>query len=187
MIDSSYFVDVFETVVDDVRADYNPIATAYNSPDKEPYYIYGHQLEITNRLTKKNDGSEKFEKYPLIALFQDFTEDHGNPDPRIDYTIPFTVIIVASTENTYISKERYDNVFKTTLYPLYRLLLQKIDRSPYIITDSEERIKHLKTDRLFWGTAGTYGNQALIFNDNLDAIEINFSGLDIIKTYTQCQ
>ena len=146
-----------------------------------PYYIYGHPLEIANRLLGKDKGKEKkWRKYPLIALFQDFTEDHSD-NFIIDYTLPFSIIIAYNTKKTYISEERYTNTFKPILYPLYEDLLTYMTKSPALYENRKDRIEHNKIDRLFWGANGVYGNEGLIFNDNLDAIEVNFDGAEVIK------
>lgn len=153
-----------------------------------PYYIYGHPLEIANRLVGKDEGlPSKHQKYPLIALFQDFTESHGD-ELTIDYSLPFTLIIAYNTINTYTSEERYTNTFKPILYPLYRDLLKYMAKSPVLFENDKDKIDHNKIDRLFWGANGVYGNEGLIFNDNIDAIEVQFDSVEVIKDILEeCQ
>lgn len=153
-----------------------------------PYYIYGHPREIAMRLSNKKGAVDKFRKFPLIALFQDFQESHGSENYNIDYALPFTIVIVYKTDKTYVSETRYTNVFKPILYPIYENLLKKIDDSPYILTESLETIDHTKTDRLYWGVEGVYSSEGLIFNENLDAIQVDFEGLNVIRnTEVECQ
>jgi hypothetical protein len=181
MADSKYFVDVFGDIVSAVRAEYD------EANNLEPYYMYGHPREIANRLSLKDKSQvQKFQKYPLIVLLQDFQESHGDTNYNYDYTLPITALIVTKTRPTYTSEERYENTFKPILYPIYELLIEKINISEDIITQSIETIEYTKTDRLFWGAASTYSNEGLIFNDNLDAIELNFTGLQISRDNT-CQ
>jgi len=40
-------------------------------------------------------------------------------------------------------------------------------------------VPHDKIDRLFWGRSGLYGNEGNIFNDHLDAIEIQNLSLSL--------
>lgn len=151
-----------------------------------PYYIYGHPLEVANRLSiKGKNPKDKFKKYPLIVLYQDFVEDHGD-NTIFEYTVSPFVVIVNSTDKTYISEQRYENIFKPILYPLYYNLIDKISKSPDIYENIKKKIEHNKTDRLFWGAASNYGNTGLIFNDNLDAIELEFDSLNINKVINTC-
>jgi hypothetical protein len=178
---SKYIVDVFDDIVAAVRAEYD------TTNNLEPYYIYGHPREIANRLALKDqDSVDKFRKFPLIVLIVDVEESHGNDDTRIDYTTSPTLLIVTNTQPTYTSEERYDNTFKPTLYPIYELLVSKMNESPSLHTQSTDDIIYTKIDRLFWGSATVNGNEGLIFNDFLDAIELNFSDLNIIKD-NECQ
>lgn len=182
MADRKYFVDVFGEIVTAVRAAYDL------TNGLEPYYIYGHPREIANRLSLKNkSGTLKYQKYPLVALLQDFQESHGDTLVT-DYSLSFTVIIVVSTNKNYTSEERYTNTFKPILYPIYELLIKEIDLSEYLLTVDEGLVEHTKTDRLFWGAEGIYSNDGLIFNDNLDAIEINFTNIQVSKdVFKECQ
>ena len=145
----------------------------------EPYYLYGHPVEITHRLALK-DGhqTEKFQKYPLVFLLTDFEESHGESLIQ-EYVVSPTILIIHKTDKNYIAPERYENVFKPVLYPYYESLKFYIHKSPGLITIDGDLVQHTKTDRLYWGAGGTYGNEGLIFNNHLDAIEINLSDLII--------
>lgn len=163
-------------VVARVRADYD----AENG--LEPYYIYGHPIEIAQRLSIKDQSDiNRYRKYPLIALITDFTETHGNTIDY-DYTAPFKLLIVGSTKPEYTSEERYEATFKPVLYPIYSLLIEKLFESPYTAIVDPDLIEHQKIDRLFWGRNTENGNVGLVFNDFLDAIELNFEPIKILKT-----
>lgn len=180
MTNNQYLVDVFDEIVSDVREDYD---TQLN---ERPYYLYGHPLDINNVLTQKSNNAEfKYKKYPLIALVQDFTETHGS-FPYF-YTASPKILIVHSTQQAYNSEQRYENVFKTILYPIYNKLIQNLLDSRLIDNSIIEQLPHKKTDRLYWGKAGIQGNERKIFNDFLDAIEIDFTDLKIIRQITTCQ
>ena len=164
----TYWVDVFEDIVDAVRADTDNPCTDTD----EPFYMHGHPLEVINLLAKKDRSkTHKFNKYPLIALFQDFAETIGE-DPKIQSTATLNIIIATQTSPDYTAAQRYDNTFKTILYPLYELLLKHIQQSGWFHNVSQGIYEHTKYDRLFWGRQGLQGNDGLIFMDHIDAIEI---------------
>lgn len=181
ILNTDYLVDIFYDVVEYVR-------TNYDASDVDaPYYDHGHPLDINNKLTQKSKaGSFKYKKYPLIALIQDFTESHGG-SYAYNYTTSPKILIVDYTKQTYNSQQRYENVFKPVLYPLYNLLLDGILDSLYIDITSIENLVHTKTDRLYWGKVGIQGNDGKIFNDFLDAIEIDFADLPIIRQTNTCE
>lgn len=148
---------------------------------KAPYYMHGHPLEIVNRLNKKNKNIYNYQKYPLIALFQDFEETMD--DELVNYaTINPRIIIANLTDPNIDASDRYDRNFRDILYPLYYSFLSNINyRNGFYITNSKA-IPHTKIDRLYWGTAAAQGNESNLHDDFIDAIEINFNNLRIIET-----
>ncbi|MCK4824574.1 hypothetical protein KA005_52970 [bacterium] len=163
---SIYWVDIIKAIVDDVRAD------AGLSNDA-PYYMFGHPLEIINTLSMKDKSDNfKYKKYPLIALFQDFTESYGD-NAFIKSEVSLNIAIITNSSQNYIASERYDNNFRVTLQPLYELLIEKLVSSKQFLEIDIGLVPHDKTDRLFWGAQGLYGNEGNIFNDYIDAIEID--------------
>jgi hypothetical protein len=48
--------------------------------------------------------------------------------------------------------------------------------------DRLDLFEHQKYDRLYWGKQGLYGNSGNIFNDFIDAIEINELKFEILNT-----
>ncbi|MCK5607627.1 hypothetical protein KAR91_37430 [Candidatus Pacearchaeota archaeon] len=180
---SAYWVDIIEDVVSEVRADTDKPATLTS---EQPYYMHGHPLEVINTLSLKDkNDTYKFKKYPLIALFQDFTEVMGE-DQKIQSSTSLNIVICMETSQDYSSAQRYDNSFRTILYPLYDLLIEKIIASGYFLNASESLTSHNKIDRLFWGKTGLYGNEGNIFNDHIDAIEIENLDLDLRVTQKTC-
>lgn len=181
MIDSRYIVDVIGDVVANVRIDIHNKYPNLTDEGRVPYYMYGHPREISRILDLKDKNAiKKFRKFPLIALFTDITESHGNLT-NYGYTAPLNLLIVTDTVNTYTSEERYENSFKPKLYPIYDLFMNNLASSQYM-AERKDQIQHTKTDRLYWGSAGIYGNEGLIFNDYLDAIEINIDSVKIVKS-----
>lgn len=134
---------------------------------KAPYYFYGHISEIVDKLSElTNGGILAYQKYPLIALFNDFEERkfEGGKSASLN------LIIANLTIPTYVAKDRYDNNFKPVLYPLLYNFEKALLKSKSVETINFE---YTKIDRLFWGKEGLYKNEGNIFNDFIDAIEIN--------------
>lgn len=136
-----------------------------------PFYDYGHRKEIANRLTAKDseDAPFKYQKYPLVALRLDTEESYVKNMIRFSLNIA----LIASTEPNYSADERYDKVFRPVLYPMYEQFMECLCNSGLFTWPGGQTLpEHTKIDRLYWGTAGGEGNEANIFNDHLDAIEI---------------
>lgn len=136
----------------------------------EPHYMYGHKREINQRLLAKDVHRElKWKKYPLIALVLDFPEEIANGIQN--YTL--NIGILHMTEKNFNAEERYQNVFKPVLYPLYDLFLKSLRESGLFMWPGDIEIPpHTKLDRPYWGTTTPNGNDRNIFSDPLDAIEI---------------
>lgn len=145
------------------------------------HYDHGHILEIINTVTQKDASQKyKFDKYPLVALLQDFPErTTSNSAEYVEATL--NVLIVKSTMQEYKARKRYEFNFNPFLYPIYRELLWQISKSGFILNYAPNRISHTKIDRVFWGAQGRYGNTASIGNDFLDAIEIQNLNLKFIR------
>ena len=155
------FVDIFEDIVTNVRLKYDDDAV-------EPYYMYGHPLEIFNILSEKSKSETyKYSKYPLIALFQDFEEKNDKSSRVVE---KITIAIMTETDPNFIAPSRYDSTFKPVLQPIYELLKTEIENNKFVTND--DMYSHTKIDRLYWGKEDTFGNSAGIGNDKLDAIVI---------------
>ena len=141
-------VEIFEEIVALVRAEYDPIDL------EEPYYMYGHPLEIVNILSLKTESDTlKSNRFPVIALFQDFKE-RVKPDHR---ELPaLNLAIITDTDSTFLAAERYSTTFNPILYPLWVLLIKYMEASIYI--DGSD-FEYDKIDRLYWGKKGLYGKK----------------------------
>lgn len=142
------------------------------------YYNYGHPLEIVNDLSEKaQNGTLREARFPLIALFLDVPE--SIPLFGSGHTLdPFTVVLMQDTKPTYTAHERSINVFPN-LNTLYDSLITAMQESSLIQWNGE----HQKILRYYWGKSGLYGNTGNIFNDYIDAIEIELTG---VKLLTNC-
>lgn len=143
-----------------------------------PFYMYGHRLEINNRLKEKDaDMVFKYKKYPLIALRMDIPE--GVRNGKFDYSL--NIAILTFTEQQWNAEERMAQTFKPKLYLLYARFMEELRKSGLFQwkTEMGEYPPHVKIDRPFWGQGYSYGkppsnegNKAFLFDDPLDAIEI---------------
>jgi hypothetical protein len=171
MIASKYIVDIIGSVVSSMR-----VGTA-----ETPYYLYGVGSEIRETLTEwTNHKTKKFSKFPLIILIQDFSEDKGQ-NQAVNSKVSLNIILCKDTLPSYRSADRYTNVFKPVLYPLYDLFLAKLTESGYFLDDSPGLIAHKKTDHVFWGRNGLYDKAGNVFSDYIDAIEIENMELEILN------
>lgn len=164
-----YIVDLFETIVANT-------ATGLNT---DVFYQYGNPLEIVENLQRiSNATGFQDKKYPLIALFQDFDEGKGK---RLDVCseVNLHIIIATLTDQTLLAKDRYIASFKPILYPVYDEFLIQIKKSGFFIVSDERLIPHTKTDRLYWGRNGLFGQNNNLFNDYIDCIEITNLNLKI--------
>lgn len=139
-----------------------------------PFYLYGHRQEIANRLLAKDkDRSTKDKKYPAIFLKLDTEEEIKNGFQFYNLNL----VIVQFTKANYNAEERYANVLKPVLYPLYEMFLKKLGDSGLFVweapPDGDAKFPpHTKIDRPYYGTPSEETNVKRIFNDPLDAVEI---------------
>lgn len=177
-----YLSDMMGNVVTAVdQALYQPGPTPPAFP--HVYYMHGHPAEIVARLQQKlKIDSEKLKRFPLIMLLHDFEILRNSPTQY--GTAAVNVIIAALTQPELNSEERYTKTFKPILYPIYNQLLHQLGRSTYF-NNAQAMVKHTQIDRLYWGRTGLYGNQANMFNDYLDAIELR--GLELTIKNQHCK
>ena len=167
-----YVVDLMETVVNAVSAKLTTQLKLEDAAITGVHYQYGHPKEIINTLTKLGSApTGKFNKYPLVALFQDFPETKG--EIGFDSEVSLHMIICKGTSPEYKAKQRMEKNFKPFLYPIYLELLNQLSLSGSFLVKSPGTISHTKIDRMYWGADGLYvdglANQA---NDYLDCIEL---------------
>jgi hypothetical protein len=177
-------------VVDLIGDIVTKVAAKWDRPEGQPalapFYMYGHPVEIVNELQKKSKHpTGKINKFPLIALFQDFEERRGENQAN-EGEVSLNLIIATYTKAEYLSSQRYQVNFKPILIPIYELLLDEIVKSMYFNDISFGLIPHTKTDRVYWGKQGLYGSEGNIFNDRIDAIEITDLNLKIKNHIYKC-
>ena len=114
---------------------------------------------------------------PFIMLLLDIQEIVGKS--LID--VSCDIIIGAVTNRSYSTDERYLNNFTPVLYPIYEAVMERLTNGSKTILQSSY-IEHEKWDRVLWGKQGLYGVDANIFDDYIDAIEVNKINLKIKKS-----
>ena len=133
--------------------------------EMEVNFYHGHPLEIINLLQAgTRDEQEKGSLYPAICLFQDFPETHQADTLSREATL--NIVLITDTDPTFEAPQRYENTFKPILIPLYEEFRKQLERSFQIKGD------YKYTEHLYWGKSGLYGNVNNIFNDFVDAIEL---------------
>ncbi len=134
---------------------------------KAPYYEFGHPLEIVNTLSKKDRAEVySYQKYPLIALFQDFPEEVT----AVGVEVSLSLLIINITKPGYVASDRYTYNFEPVLYPI----VQQLERALQLAKNVEVLSPDFgKKDLVYLGKEGTYTSEGNTFNDHLDAIEIS--------------
>lgn len=158
------FVHVFGKIVAEVQSAYDLVDGI------RPFYEYGHPLQIFNTLVEKTQSGEwKYKKYPLIALYQTFSETRRRRG--VTYVIPeITVMLMTDTKDTFRSNNRYDNTYLPILHPIRDLLIDRMNYSRLINFDSE----YTSEDLIHWGTENYYAVTQNEGHGYLDALELKF-------------
>lgn len=165
-----YIVDIIGDIVDKVNAIVTPKIQATYPKTVKVNYIYDTPKRIIETLVQMSKAESTAPKrYPLVALFQPFTEKHGSVI-GLSNTATIRIIIGHFSNDTDKSINRYEKVFKPVLYPVYLELLNQIDREPRIQSYGVSTLAHTKIDWPYWG--GDDAQKANPFNDWLDIIEI---------------
>lgn len=147
-------------------------------------YQYGHTKELIQTLAQDDKSAQlKGLKYPLVYLVQDFPEKRGQTVGVYAKAV-LDIILIHQTLDTYKITDRYRNVFKPVLYPIYYALMQGIADCDVVNENSPDIIMHTKVDRSYWGRVGIGGNEANTLNDFVDAIEVG--NLSVTILYNNC-
>lgn len=169
MDETVYIVEEMEAIVAKVNIE----LTAANFATRPVYYMYGHPMEIANRLQElSNSPTEGHKKFPLIILFTDITIDkailgfYGSTSLRM--------LIANFTLPEYTSVQRTDINFKPILHPIKKELIRQIDRHGQFTYEDE--LTYKETDMYYYGSQI---NDKNIFNDRIDAIELRDIKLNI--------
>lgn len=185
MLQPVYLHDEFKPIVQAVSGKLLTQLKAFDSAITGVHYQYGHPLEIIKTLGQYDQGSTtKFDKYPLVAFFLDMPMQRGgNVGVYGEATVHIAIIRACKNPN-HTAEERDVNNFKPILTPIYLELMKQIGyRGDLFQLVSPFQIPHKVTYRYYWGKQGLFGNEANIFNDWVDCIEIENLRLKINENY----
>jgi hypothetical protein len=181
-----YIVDIFRDIVEKVSTNLTEQLQSADGNITGVHYLTGHYTEIKERLaSKSNSITQKLDRYPLVCLFQDFVERKGL---QSGYYCEATLqlMIVHHTRKEAYNEDRYNNVFRPILYPIYTELISQIASNVNFIVKSEDAILHDKIDRPHWGNPAAYGNNGYLLNDVLDGIELRNLKITVQSIKTGC-
>ena len=162
-------VDLFGDMMKRVELD---LSNKFNDVQK-PFYHYGHTQELINDLLAKSNSN--VDRFPLVYLLQDFDEDYNVEDHRVQYEANVVIYIINHTDANFKVTDRYEQVFKQTLYPIYQTLIQNLATYKHFGFPIA-RVPHTKTDLLYWGNGA-----ANFSNDAIDAIRITNLNIPVMK------
>jgi hypothetical protein len=183
MTDRKYFVDVMRDIISEVQAEYDPVQEDLTL--RKPYYEHDHPIKLAEKLNQKDEGSFVYHKYPLICLLEDFEQTFGE-SLQYFYSVPCTILILDYTKQEFDSEQRYTENYKPILQPLVDLLILKMCNSDHLRIVDIDLLQYQQINRTEWGAEGIYGNNGLIFDDNLDGIQLNFPKL-IVNYNNECE
>ena len=160
----SAFNDIIESVVTQVRAEYDP------TNGKRPFWFFGYFKELLLILAEKDQSNTyKFDKYPLIALLTGYKTIENDASDEVSN---ITILIIKETDINSRTKNRIVANYEPVLRPLKVLLKKYIKRSKNLTSDN---MYSWEVEEFpYWGDDPRGAN---VGNDALDAIVI--TGLEL--------
>lgn len=185
MIQPVYLHREFSVIVKAVSDKLTPTLKIVDPDITAVHYQFGHPLEIIKTIGEFDGGTTSiYDKYPLVAFFLDSTVDRGRQIGIYGEQSINIAIIRACKDPNQTAEERDEFNFIPVLTPIYMELMEQISlRGDLFKIQSVEQIEHKMTNRYYWGKKGLFGNEGNIFNDWVDAIEINNMKLTINLDY----
>lgn len=173
MIDEDvYIVDVVRQVVQKVSENLTVQLQSFRPIITGVHFLTGHHTEIKERLINLSKSpTGKFDRYPLVALFQDIKETYGDSGGYAFYA-PIQVMILYLTKPESYIEERIETVFKPILRPIQKEFEKQLYKHNNVVFEYEGKRRIEKTERPHWGAPAKYGNDGYILTDVLDGIEL---------------
>lgn len=172
MNNDGLIVNTFDSIVKATEKAVLPEIRCIDNTIKKLNYQHGHYTEIHQTLRELTNTPNIFnEVYPLIALLEDIryrTLNNGAKEAQ------FTIVICYTSTAERKSKDRYKAVIEPILMPIYKELINQTKISGLFLN---YEIPHDMITRPYLGNpsiqnGGTKKNNANLFSDILDAIEL---------------
>lgn len=169
-----FVVDEVETVVNLVNDSIlstikqNEVAALGSTNIERVNFEKGGYLELLETLAQKDqsNSTKKF-KYPLVYLQQPFKETRGQANI---YTETYLrILFIHQTEQGYKTTDRYRNVIKPVLSPIYLEFLRQAEIYSGIVGSYFE---HDYTELPFGGSISSGVKDGIMLNDFVDAIDV---------------
>jgi len=159
-------------IVDEMKAIVDAVNVAAPLGDTEIKYMYGHPLEIRNRLQIISESPERGAKFPLVVLLTDITITKNIPG--LYGTADLRLLVMNITQPEYFSEKRTEVNFKAVLHPIKNELIKQIELHKQFTFPTE--ISYSETDAYFYGSSINNKN---VFGDYIDCIEISNLSVNI--------
>lgn len=145
---------------------------------KKVYFLQGSLLEVTNVLQSYTNAVSplKNQKYPLVILVRDIKEKINEQKDGIGTSFKARILIVTLTNPDLRSEGRELRNFKPILLPIFAELIRQISKSKAFRMPTIKDMDITKWDCYFYGTRENNKN---IFNDYIDAIDIESITLNL--------
>lgn len=136
---------------------------------KKVYFKQGTVKEITAILTGYTTAPFKDQKYPLVILVRDIREKVNKQLFGLGSSFKCRVLIVTITSPNLRADDRETQNFKPILLPIFEELIRQVSKSKLFGMPRINDMEIIKWDCYFYGTRE---NDKNIFNDYIDAIDI---------------
>jgi hypothetical protein len=165
-VDFRIFPDIFKEV--------NDLVIEYIDPDNGlvPYFGFGTYLELLQMCQTKDNNQQT--KYPLIWLVWETSENQQKWIEPYMYNINVRLFICDLTKVDNTTEQRYDNVMRPILYPIFSALYEALGHHPNIQLGND--FLYPSNDHPFW-----LNNSGDTIFDPLSSIEVNLQNLLIQK------
>jgi hypothetical protein len=159
--------ELFEDVVRYVQIDCSAI---FDSIQK-PFFNCDTMLKFMSQMLEHD--AAQVDKFPIIYLRPDYIENYNTNDSKILYYANCEVYIIYHTDPGYYIADRYEQVFKPILLPIYDSLIKRLIHTGNFAF----KPTHSKQNLMYWGE-----NNENFANDYIDAIHITNLNLGVFKT-----
>lgn len=145
---------------------------------KKVYFMQGNLLEITGVLQLYTNAGAPFknQKYPLVILVRDVKEKVTEGKDGPGTTFKARLLIVTLTDPNLRANDREIRNFKPVLLPIFDEFTRQLSKSKAFRMPTLKDMDITKWDCYFYGTRENNKN---IFNDYIDAIDIESISLNL--------